>query len=86
MLCHSSANKRAARPVTRPIPLPPSALIGYCAAMIVIFALIVGAAYGWMRAGKLEGNRADRLQYAAGYGLAFTVIGLILTVVLSRLL
>ncbi len=54
--------------------------------MIVIFALILGAAYGWMRATKLEGNRADRLQYAAGFGLAFAVIGLVVTVVLSRYL
>ena len=60
--------------------------MGYCPAMIVIFAFILGAAFGWFRAGKLNGNRADRLQYAVGFALAFSVVGLLVTVVLSRYL
>ncbi|MFD2842234.1 hypothetical protein [Paracoccus cavernae] len=52
--------------------------------MIVIAFLLIGAAYGWFRAGKLGGTRADRVQYAAGFGLAFTVIGLILALVITR--
>lgn len=52
--------------------------------MIVIASFIIGAFYGWNRAARLNGNRADKVQYAAGFALAFTVIGLILTVVVDR--
>lgn len=52
--------------------------------MIVIAFLLIGAAYGWFRAGKLGGKLADRMQYAAGFGLAFTVVGLIVALVISR--
>lgn len=52
--------------------------------MIVIAALIIGAIYGWTRAGKLNGKLADRLQYALGFGLAFTILGLFLTILIER--
>ena len=54
--------------------------------MIVIFALLLGAGLGWYRASKLGGNRADKVQYAFGFGIAFTLIGLVVTLVLSRYL
>lgn len=53
--------------------------------MIIIAALIFGAAIGWFRAGKLGGNRADRLQYAAAHAIALAVIGLFVTIALGRL-
>ncbi|AGT08987.1 hypothetical protein [Paracoccus aminophilus] len=52
--------------------------------MIVILSSLIGAALGWLRATKLDGNRADHVQYAFGFGLAFSIIGLILTVIVSR--
>ncbi|WCR12340.1 hypothetical protein JHW45_08540 [Paracoccus stylophorae] len=52
--------------------------------MIVIASLVIGALLGWRRAGQLGGNTRDRLQYAAGFALAFSVIGLFLTVLLDR--
>ncbi|MEF9604204.1 hypothetical protein O4J55_18360 [Paracoccus sp. PXZ] len=53
--------------------------------MIVIAAFILGAAIGWMRAAKAGGNRADKLQYAAAHALALTVLGVFLTILLSRM-
>ncbi|MFV0383675.1 MAG: hypothetical protein ACK5L9_06685 [Paracoccus sp. (in: a-proteobacteria)] len=54
--------------------------------MIVIAAFVIGAALGWRRAAQLRGDIRDRLQYAAGYGLAFSVIGLFATVIIDRML
>ncbi|UXU74647.1 MULTISPECIES: hypothetical protein [unclassified Paracoccus (in: a-proteobacteria)] len=53
--------------------------------MIVIAAFLIGAAIGWKRAAKAGGNRADKLQYAAAHGLALTVLGVFLTVLISRM-
>lgn len=54
--------------------------------MIVIATLLIGAVLGWRRAVQLGGNGRDRLQYAAGFALAFSVIGLFATVILDRML
>lgn len=54
--------------------------------MIIIAALVIGAVLGWRRAVQLGGNGRDRAQYAAAYAMAFTVIGLFLTVVIDRML
>ncbi|SFA39703.1 hypothetical protein SAMN04487972_101340 [Paracoccus halophilus] len=54
-------------------------------AMIMIAAFILGAAVGWGRAAKRGGNRADKLQYALAHGMALAVLGLFLTVLVSRL-
>ena len=53
--------------------------------MIVIAAFILGAAIGWIRATRLDGNRADKLQYAAAHAIALGLAGLFLTVLLSRM-
>ena len=45
--------------------------------MIYPLALILGAIYGWQRAGKRGGNTQDRLQYAAVFG----IIAIVLTIV-----
>lgn len=58
---------------------------GYAGPMIVIAAFILGAAIGWIRAAKAGGGTADKLQYASAHGLALTVAGLFLTVLLSRM-
>lgn len=59
-------------------------LAGKSANMIILAALIFGAVIGWTRARRLQGNRADRLQYAIAHALAFTVLGVIITVIISR--
>lgn len=51
--------------------------------MIVILLAIVGAALGWRIASKREGNRLDKLQYAAALMLGFSVIGLFLTLIID---
>lgn len=42
--------------------------------MIYPIAFLLGAIYGWQRAGKRGGNRMDQMQYAAVFG----IIGVIL--------
>lgn len=54
--------------------------------MIVIASLIFGAALGAGIARKRGGRPADMAQYAAGYGIAFTLLGLFATIFLERML
>lgn len=54
--------------------------------MIIIAALLLGIWLGWRKAGRLGGNRRDRLQYAASFALALVVPALLLTVILDRML
>lgn len=54
--------------------------------MIVIVFAIIGAVLGGWTARKRNGNRKDIAQYAAGYAIAFIILGMILTVVLDRVL
>ncbi|MDN5568090.1 MAG: hypothetical protein L0G27_04975 [Paracoccus sp. (in: a-proteobacteria)] len=53
--------------------------------MIVIAAFIIGAFLGWRRAGKLDGNRRDRVQYAVAFAVGFAIIGLFITVFIDRM-
>lgn len=52
--------------------------------MIVIAAALIGVLIGALTARKRGGNRLDMAQYAAGYALAFVVVGLIATVLIDR--
>lgn len=54
--------------------------------MIVIAGLIGGAAWGAWLAKKRNGNRLDMLQYAAGYGILFGLLGVFITLFLARVL
>ena len=54
--------------------------------MIVILALIAGAAYGAFSARKRGGNTADMLQYGAVYAIIFGMLGLLITTLAHRLL
>lgn len=54
--------------------------------MIIIFSALLGAIIGGLTARRRQGNRLDIAQYAAGYAMAFTVIGMIVTVILDRTL
>jgi hypothetical protein len=53
--------------------------------MIVIAGLILGAALGARTAIKRGGKRLDALQYGAGYGICFALIGLFLTLFIDRM-
>jgi hypothetical protein len=53
--------------------------------MIVIGLAIIGALIGGFTARKRRGNRKDIAQYAAGYGMAFLILGMFLTVIIDRL-
>ncbi len=52
--------------------------------MIVIAAAIIGIALGATTALRRGGKWPDALQYAAGYGIAFTLLGLFATIILER--
>ncbi|WP_198731835.1 hypothetical protein [Paracoccus tegillarcae] len=53
--------------------------------MIIIAAIVIGALLGWRRATALGGNRKDRLQYAAAFALAFSALGLFVTIIIDRM-
>ncbi len=53
--------------------------------MIVLGAAILGAIWGVIQARKRKGNRLDIAQYAAGYAIAFGLLGMILTVIVHRM-
>ncbi|GAB1479711.1 hypothetical protein MASR2M74_22770 [Paracoccaceae bacterium] len=53
--------------------------------MIVIGGLILGAAIGGLTAKRRGGKMLDILQYAAGYAIAFTLLGLFATIFIDRM-
>lgn len=54
--------------------------------MIILGAAVFGVLLGLWSAKRRGGKTLDLLHYAAGYGIAFALIGLIATVILSRTL
>ncbi len=53
--------------------------------MIVIAAAIFGALLGVMTARRHKGNGKDQAQYAAGFGIAFALLGFLVTIVVGRM-
>lgn len=53
--------------------------------MIIITLGILGAILGGLTARKRNGNRKDIAQYAAGFAMAFMIVGMVLTVLLDRM-
>lgn len=53
--------------------------------LVVLGMAILGAVLGALTARKRNGNAADMVQYAAGYGIAFALVGLLVSMVLIRL-
>lgn len=53
--------------------------------MIILGAFLIGVGLGIRTARKRNGNRLDMAQYAAGFGIAFTILGYIITVVIERI-
>lgn len=54
--------------------------------MIVIGGLLIGALWGSLSARQRGGRPADIAQYATGYGIAFGLAGVFVTLILERLL
>lgn len=53
--------------------------------MIVIAGLVLGVILGAVTAARRGGKRLDILQYAAGFGIAFCLLGLFLTIFIERM-
>ena len=54
--------------------------------MIVLAGLVLGALAGANIARKRGGKSLDMLQYAAGFGIAFALVGMFVTIILERML
>lgn len=52
--------------------------------MIVLGAALLGAIIGGMTAARRKGNGLDIAQYAAGYAIAFALVGLFITLFAHR--
>ncbi|KIN60875.1 hypothetical protein Z945_1857 [Sulfitobacter noctilucae] len=52
--------------------------------MIYTVLGIIGAIIGGLTARKRGGNRMDIAQYAASFGIAFALLGVVITVLLDR--
>jgi len=53
--------------------------------MIAIGLALVGVVIGGLTARRRNGNRKDIAQYAAGYGMAFLIVGMFLTVLIHNI-
>lgn len=54
--------------------------------MIVLAGLVFGILFGAYTARKRGGNKLDMAQYAAGFAIAFMLIGLFATIFVERAL
>jgi uncharacterized protein YcfJ len=52
--------------------------------MIVLAGAVIGAVLGGLTAKRRGGSRWDIAQYAAAYGIAFALLGVISTIVVHR--
>jgi hypothetical protein len=52
--------------------------------MIVLAGMVVGILVGTFTAKNRGGQRLDLVQYGAVYGIAFTLIGVFVTIILER--
>lgn len=52
--------------------------------MIVLGAALLGAIIGGMTAFRRKGSKLDIAQYAAGYAIAFALVGLFATLFIHR--
>ena len=53
--------------------------------MIVLAGALLGIVIGTTTARRRGGQRLDMLHYGAGYGIAFALAGLFLTILIERL-
>jgi hypothetical protein len=57
-----------------------------CLLGLVLGSALIGAIIGAMTARKRGGRPADMAQYAAGFGIAFALLGVIATITLGRIM
>lgn len=53
--------------------------------MFVILGALLGIVTGGLIAKRRSGKRLDILQYAAMYGIAFSIVGLFITIIVHRM-
>lgn len=53
--------------------------------MIIIASALFGILLGISTARKRKGNRLDMAQYAAGFGIAFALLGILVTIIIERI-
>lgn len=53
--------------------------------MIILIAAIAGFGLGWFRATRQDGDTLDKLQYGAGFAIAFALAGLTAVIILQRM-
>lgn len=53
--------------------------------MIIIAGFLIGAIWGGLLAKRRKGNGKDIAQYAIGFAIAFTIVGLFITVFIDRM-
>lgn len=54
--------------------------------MIVIAGFVIGAAIGARTALKRGGRKLDALQYGTGFGIAFALVGVFVTIFAERMI
>ena len=52
--------------------------------MLLLLAFVLGAVVGWRRAARRDGDRLDKLQYAAVHGILFVLVTLVATIAAER--
>jgi hypothetical protein len=52
--------------------------------MLILGGLVLGGLWGANLARKRKGSRLDIAQYAAGFAIAFAIVGLFATVLIDR--
>ncbi len=53
--------------------------------MFVLGGMIMGGVTGALVALRRGGKALDAMQYAAGYGIAFGLVGMVITIALNRM-
>lgn len=53
--------------------------------MIILGSGALGVLLGVTSAKRRKGNRLDMAQYGAAYGIAFTILGMFLSILIERL-
>ena len=53
--------------------------------MIILASALFGILLGIGAARKRNGNRLDMAQYAAGFGIAFALLGILVTIIIERI-
>ena len=53
--------------------------------MVILAALVFGALMGWGVAKRRGGRGVDMAQYAAGYAIAWGIVGVFVTILIDRL-